>query len=179
MATVTTPPKRPPIINLPNVLTASRFVLALVLFVLIGLNEAIGPATWLWCLVVFVVASITDYFDGYYARKLGLTSTLGRNLDPLVDKVLICGVFTFLLAVKDSGVVPWMVVVVVARELIITSLRGFLEGQNVKFGADMLGKVKMALQCAALIAIFMAKQWPEVPFFYAASVGLIYGMVAA
>src|SRR6478672_1780033 len=120
MATVTPAPKRPPIVNLPNVLTASRFVLALVLFVLIGLHEVIGPATWLWCLVVFVVASVTDYFDGYYARKLGLTSTLGRNLDPLVDKVLICGVFTFLLPIDSVGIVPWMVVVVISRELIIT-----------------------------------------------------------
>src|SRR5260221_309336 len=139
MATVT---KQPPIVNLPNVLTASRFVLALVLFVLIGLNESI-PGAWLWCLVVFVVASVTDYFDGYYARKLGLTSTLGRNLDPLVDKVLICGVFTFLLTVPQVGLAPWMVVVVVARELIITSLRGYLESQGIRFGADLLGKIKM------------------------------------
>src|SRR5262249_5154202 len=154
------------------------FFLALVLFVLIGLNEAIGPQTWLWCLVVFVAAAITDYFDGYYARKLGLASTLGRNLDPLVDKVLICGAFTFLLPIKEVGLAPWMVVVVVARELIITSLRGFLESQGVRFGADWLGKVKMGLQCAALIAIFVALRWPH-DFYQAVSVGLIYGMVAA
>src|SRR5947209_3621465 len=170
MATMTTPPKRPPIINLPNVLTASRFVLAMVLFVLIELHEVIGPATWLCCLVVFVAASIPDYFDGYYARKLGLTSTLGRNLDPLVHKVLLCGLFRFLLAVPGSEIVPWMVVVVVARELIITSLRGFLESQGVVFGADWLGKVKMGLQCAALIAIFVMLRWPDEPFFRAVSV---------
>ena len=174
MATVTTP-KRPPIVNLPNVLTASRFVLAMVLFVLIAWQESI-PGVWLWCLVVFAVAAVTDYFDGYYARKLGLTSTLGRNLDPLVDKVLVCGAFTFLLVVKDSGLEAWMVVVVVARELIITSLRGFLESQGVRFGADWLGKIKMWLQCAALIAIFIAQGWPN-EFYHAASVGLIYGMV--
>jgi len=154
MATVTTP-KRPPIVNLPNVLTASRFVLAMVLFVLIAWQESI-PGVWLWCLVVFAAAAVTDYFDGYYARKLGLTSTLGRNLDPLVDKVLVCGAFTFLLVVKDSGLEAWMVVVVVARELIITSLRGFLESQGVRFGADWLGKIKMVLQCVALFAIFVA-----------------------
>ena len=175
MATVTTP-KRPPIVNLPNVLTASRFVLAMVLFVLIAWHESIGPTPWLWCLGVFGAAAVTDYFDGYYARKLGLTSTLGRNLDPLVDKVLVCGAFTFLLVVKDSGLEAWMVVVVVARELIITSLRGFLESQGVRFGADWLGKIKMWLQCAALIAIFIAQGWPN-EFYRAASVGLIYGMV--
>src|SRR5262249_49455485 len=141
MATVTPAEKRPPIVNLPNVLTASRFVLAMVLFVLIEWHQAI-PGVWLWCLVVFAAAAVTDYFDGYYARKLGLMSTLGRNLDPLVDKVLMCGAFTFLLEVPGAvevGLRAWMVVVVVARELIITSLRGFLESQGIKFGADMLG----------------------------------------
>jgi CDP-diacylglycerol--glycerol-3-phosphate 3-phosphatidyltransferase len=162
MATVTPVTKRPPIVNLPNVLTAARFVLALVLFVLIAAYEQI-PGVWLWCLGVFAAAAVTDYFDGYYARKLRLTSTLGRNLDPLVDKVLMCGAFIFLLPLPGSaawGLAAWVVVVVVARELIITSLRGFLESQGVVFGADWLGKLKMWLQCAALVAIFVTLQWP-------------------
>lgn len=179
MATVlTAPPKRPPIWNLPNILTAARFFLALVLFGLIGFEQ------WLAGLVVFAVAAVTDYLDGYFARKMGITSTLGRNLDPLVDKVLMCGAFTFLLPIAESGLTPWMVVVVVGRELIITSLRGFLESQGVSFGADWLGKVKMALQCAALVAIFVALQvraWTEGPvaFFEWVSVVLIYAMVVA
>jgi len=182
MATTITPPKRPAIVNLPNVLTASRFVLAMVLFALIAWYELI-PGVWLWCLGVFAAAAVTDYFDGYYARKLGLTSTLGRNLDPLVDKVLMCGAFTFLLEVKgatDVGLRAWMVVVVVARELIITSLRGFLESQGIRFGADLLGKIKMWLQCAALIAVFVALHdftpgdWRTV-----VALWLVYAMVAA
>jgi CDP-diacylglycerol--glycerol-3-phosphate 3-phosphatidyltransferase len=117
----------------------------------------------LWCLGVFAAAAVTDYFDGYYARKLGLTSTLGRNFDPLVDKVLLCGAFTFLLPIqyqegKDVGLTAWMVVVVLSRELIITSLRGFLESQGIRFGADQLGKIKMWLQCAALVAVFVTLQ---------------------
>ena len=79
----TTIPTRPPVFNLPNQLTASRFVLAIVLFVLIEQDA------WLACLAVFVLASFTDWLDGYLARKQGLVSTLGRNLDPLVDKVLV------------------------------------------------------------------------------------------
>jgi CDP-diacylglycerol--glycerol-3-phosphate 3-phosphatidyltransferase len=157
MATATTPPKHPPMVNLPNVLTASRFVLAMVLFVLMPWHESI-PHVWLWCLGIFAAAAVTDYLDGYYARKLGLMSTLGRNLDPLVDKVLTCGAFIFLLPISDKweiGLRAWMVVVVVARELIITSLRGFLESQGIRFGADLLGKVKMWLQCAALVAAFI------------------------
>jgi len=182
MATAAPRPKRPPIVNLPNVLTASRFLLAMVLFVLMAWYQAI-PGVWLWCLGVFAAAAITDYFDGYYARKLGLASTLGRNLDPLVDKVLMCGAFTFLLPINDKmelGLRAWMVVVVVARELIITSLRGFLESEGIRFGADLLGKIKMWLQCAALVAVFVALQdyvagdWRTV-----VCLGLLYGMVAA
>jgi CDP-diacylglycerol--glycerol-3-phosphate 3-phosphatidyltransferase len=182
MATVTTRPKRPPIVNLPNVLTAARFVLAMVLFVLIAWHDSV-PQVWLWCLGVFAAAAVTDYFDGYYARKLGLVSTLGRNLDPLVDKVLMCGAFTFLLAIPQAveiGLSAWMVVVVVARELIITSLRGFLESEGIRFGADMLGKIKMWLQCAALAAVFVALHdytpgdWRAVTCLW-----LIYAMVAA
>ncbi len=148
----TTTPTRPPVFNLPNQLTASRFVLAIVLFVLIEMDA------WRACLGVFVLASFTDWLDGYLARKQGLVSTLGRNLDPLVDKVLVCGAYIFLLPDGDRAgwLKPWMVTVVVARELVITGLRSFMEMYGGKFGADWLGKIKMALQCAALIAIFVA-----------------------
>ena len=145
------PPRRPPVFNLPNQLTASRFVLALVLFVLIEFQ------VWLGCLGVFVVAAFTDWLDGYLARRQGLVSTLGRNLDPLVDKVLVCGAYIFLLPYgNEKWLWPWMVTVVVARELVITGLRSFMETYGAKFGADWLGKIKMVLQCAALIAIFVA-----------------------
>jgi CDP-diacylglycerol--glycerol-3-phosphate 3-phosphatidyltransferase len=150
MATVS--PTRPHVFNLPNQFTAARFVLALVLFGLIGAEW------WDWCLVVFVVAAFTDWADGYLARKQGLTSTLGRNLDPLVDKVLTCGAYIFLLPLgtKEGWLLPWMVTVVVARELVITSLRSYLETLGARFGADWLGKLKMGLQCAAILAIFAA-----------------------
>ena len=69
----------------------------MVLFVLIALEW------WVWCLVVFAVAAFTDWLDGYLARRQSLTSTLGRNLDPLVDKVLMCGAYIFLLPVGGSG----------------------------------------------------------------------------
>jgi CDP-diacylglycerol--glycerol-3-phosphate 3-phosphatidyltransferase len=156
MATLS-PTKRPPIFNLPNQLTAARFVLALVLFGLIAVER------WGWCLAVFVVAAFTDWLDGYLARKQGLTSTLGRNLDPLVDKVLTCGAYVFLLPLgaREGWLLPWMVTVVVARELVITSLRSYLETMGARFGADWLGKVKMGLQCAAIIAIFVAAMGPE------------------
>ena len=170
MATVT--PRQPPVVNLPNLLTASRLVLGLFLFWLIHVEQ------WIACIAVFAAAAVTDWLDGYLARKQGLTSTLGRNLDPLVDKVVICGAFTFLLAIRNSGVTPWMVTVVVARELIITSLRSFLENVGATFGADWLGKIKMVLQCAALFAIFVALQAPHEIVDWIRD-GFIYAMIAA
>ena len=181
MATATPTPTRPPVFNLPNQLTASRFVLALVLFVLIAFEDF-----WLECTLVFAAAAATDWLDGYLARKKGITSTLGRILDPLVDKILIGGAYIFLLQVKDSGLVPWMVTVVIARELVITSLRSFLENQGATFGADWLGKIKMGLQCAALFAVFIFLYVKGLDvsegrerFFAMARTGLLYAMLGA
>jgi CDP-diacylglycerol--glycerol-3-phosphate 3-phosphatidyltransferase len=157
MATLT--PSRPHVFNLPNVLTGARLVLAIVLFWLIDMQR------WPWCVAVFAIAAATDWFDGYLARRQGLSTALGRIFDPLVDKVLICGAYIFLLVVPNAdgkvvaartGLVPWMVTVVVARELIITGMRSFFENRGVSFGADWLGKIKMGLQCAVLFAVFVA-----------------------
>jgi CDP-diacylglycerol--glycerol-3-phosphate 3-phosphatidyltransferase len=180
MATVT--PRRPPVFNLPNQLTAARFVLGLLLFAFIA------GQSWVWSTLVFAAAAATDYLDGYFARKQGLSSTLGRNLDPLVDKVLVCGAYIFLLpyGTPDGWLLPWMVTVIVARELIITSLRSFMENRGAVFGADWLGKLKMGLQCAALFAVFVflhvkaAEYAPGVEWFFATvRDGLIYAMLAA
>jgi len=179
MATLT--PTRPPVFNVPNQLTLARFFLAIVLFLLIALEKY-----WVECTLVFAGAAFTDWLDGYLARKQGLSSTLGRILDPLVDKVLICGAFIFLIPVPDSGLVPWMATVVVARELVISSLRSFLENRGAVFGADWLGKLKMGLQCAALLAIFVylhaqtiEEVWPSTEFYAGVRTGLIYAMLAA
>jgi CDP-diacylglycerol--glycerol-3-phosphate 3-phosphatidyltransferase len=169
------------VFNVPNQLTASRLLLSFVLFGLIAAE------LWLWCLVVFAVAAFTDWLDGYLARKQGLTSALGRVFDPLVDKVLICGAYIFLLGHKEpTGLAAWMVTIVVARELIITGLRSFLENQGVSFGADWLGKLKMGLQCAALVAIFLALYLQDTgatvgthSFFVQVRDGLVYAMLGA
>ncbi len=171
---IATPP-RPPVFNIPNQLTALRFVLGLVLFLLIALE------LWIACLAVFAVAAFTDWLDGYIARKQGITSTLGRNLDPLVDKIMICGAYTFLIPLADRGsnIQPWMVTIVVARELVITGLRSFMETIGATFGADWLGKIKMGLQCAALVAIFVALKYTDSEFLGSVRDGLIYAMLAA
>jgi CDP-diacylglycerol--glycerol-3-phosphate 3-phosphatidyltransferase len=170
MATVM--PKQPPVFNLPNQLTAARLVLGIVLFVFID------QGMWIGSIIIFALAATTDWLDGYLARRQGLVSTLGRNLDPLVDKVVICGSYIFLLPVANSGLAAWMVTVVVGRELIITGLRSFMEMSGATFGADWLGKIKMVLQCATLFAIFLTLQNYE-PVLVTIRDVLIYAMLLA
>lgn len=161
--------------NVPNLLTASRLILAIVLFALISFQY------WVVGVAVFLVAAFTDWLDGYLARKQGLTSAFGRNFDPLVDKVLVGGAFIFLLPVPGAKLTPWMVTLVVARELIVTGLRSFFESQSVKFGADMLGKIKMTLQCMALTAILVVLAMPaeHLSIWDTIQISLIWAMLAA
>jgi CDP-diacylglycerol--glycerol-3-phosphate 3-phosphatidyltransferase len=176
---------KPSAFNLPNLLTASRFFLALILFVLIPLGVAGSSWAWLASLILFALAAFTDWLDGYLARIQGLSSSLGRMLDPLVDKVLMCGLYISFLpwGAREGWLQPWMVIVVVAREMVITGLRGYLESLGAEFGADWLGKLKMVLQCAAVFAIFVYALGSDTGLPLAFSIVvrdiLIWGMVAA
>lgn len=130
--------------NLPNLITFARLGLALVLFGM--MTAGVG---WLWSAGLFVVAVLTDVLDGWIARHYQLITQWGRIMDPFVDKFITSGVFVFLLPYPQSGVIPWMVVIVLGREMLVTSLRGFLEQRGADFSAEVSGKVKMFLQCAA------------------------------
>ena len=145
--------------NLPNTLTSVRLGLSFVLF------ATIWGHLWLTSLALFAVAAFTDWLDGYYARRRNLASSLGRVYDPLVDKIMTGGVFVFFLQSHPaglpggSGLLAWMVTLVIAREFLVTGIRGHLEGMGVQFGADMFGKWKTVLQIAVtlyLLALFAA-----------------------
>ncbi len=138
-----------PLIHIPNLLSFARLPLAVVLF------ACIVQQWWLVGLIVFLIATATDWLDGWWARKYGPLTLVGRNLDPLADKVLVCGAFIYLIPVEQAGILPWMVTVVVCRELLVTGIRGMVEAAGKKFGADWFGKLKMALQCAVLIGILL------------------------
>jgi CDP-diacylglycerol--glycerol-3-phosphate 3-phosphatidyltransferase len=145
--------------NFPNLLSGFRLVLAVVLFVALGLEEY-----WV-SLGVFLMACGTDWLDGWYARRYGQITFLGRILDPFADKVIVCGAFIFLLAARPLvempwGLRPWMVVVIVAREMFVTALRSFLEQQRVDFSAKRSGKWKMFLQSVAITAALAYLAWP-------------------
>ena len=150
-------------LNLPNRITLARLVLAIIFVALLSQYAQRSPETWkldaAW--VLFVIAAATDFLDGYIARKYGLITPLGRVLDPLVDKVLVCGAFVLFVGsgfVDESGhnvtgVHAWMAVVIVVRELLVTGLRGFNESMGKRFGASIHGKLKMWMQSIAVPVI--------------------------
>ena len=147
-------------LNVPNAITLSRLILAIILFALIDCG-----GYWLSAAALFVTAAATDWIDGYLARKYGQITTLGRIMDPFVDKIIVGGTFLFLLekngTVTDSGTLQsgvnaWMVIIVIGREMFISSLRGFLEQQGKDFSASWSGKAKMLLQCVAVTASLLS-----------------------
>ena len=143
-------------LNLPNAITFSRLVLSFVLF---ALMQAGGY--WLTAAGLFVFAVLTDVLDGWIARRYKLITQLGRIMDPFVDKFITSGTFLFLLPVtQQSGVTPWMVVIVLGREMLVTSLRGFLEQRGADFSASFSGKLKMFLQCVAATAAILSMHPP-------------------
>lgn len=134
------------IVNFPNEVTTVRLGLSIVLFVLLHFQ-------WYWAgFWLFLVTVGTDWLDGFWARRYGQITILGRMLDPFVDKVVICGTYIFLAADPNSGLRAWMAVLVLGRELLVTALRSFLEQQGADFSAAVSGKLKFILQCTAAAA---------------------------
>jgi len=138
-----------PLWNAPNLLSLSRLPLAAVLF------ACIARELWAAALATFAVAAFTDWADGWWARRYGPLTAVGRNLDPLTDKVLVAGAFIYLIPVAGTDVAPWVATVVVCRELLVTGLRGIVEATGQQFGADWFGKLKMVLQCAVIVGVLL------------------------
>lgn len=141
------------ILTVPNLLSLIRLVLAIVFFVAVEQGRHV-PAFWL-----FVVAASTDWMDGWYARRYGQVSRLGRIFDPLVDKVIVCGAYV-VLAAAGTAIAPWMAVVVVVRELMVTAIRAEMEKAGHDFSAAWSGKIKMVLQCLAVALVLAERAWP-------------------
>ncbi|SMP54765.1 CDP-diacylglycerol--glycerol-3-phosphate 3-phosphatidyltransferase [Neorhodopirellula lusitana] len=147
----------PSIYNVPNALTSVRFALAIAVMALIPMGMPLAA------LITFLVAVSTDWMDGYWARKYGQVTKLGRIFDPFVDKIIICGSFIALVELPNSPVASWMATIVVARELLVTSLRGIIEGGGGDFSASWLGKWKMVVQCAAVVSVLLMLVIDPVP----------------
>ena len=143
-------------LNLPNSLTVSRLVLTAVFVIGFTLGD---PAGYGIALGAFTVAAITDFLDGYFARKLNLVTSLGKLLDPIADKVLTASAFIFLCAHEQRFCPAWTVVVILAREFLVTGLRQIAVEKGKVIAADWSGKWKTVFQIGfcitALVWLFL------------------------
>lgn len=152
---------RQPLWNLPNQLTIARFLLAVIFFLLLALENHgfFSPQTGAFFLnvsvAIFILAVLTDFLDGYLARRWGQTSAFGRIADTFTDKILICGGLVMLTSLPHGIVHPWYAVLILMRELLVSGLRSFFESQGVAFGAMMSGKIKMLAQSATIPAVLL------------------------
>jgi CDP-diacylglycerol--glycerol-3-phosphate 3-phosphatidyltransferase len=158
--------------RIPNAITMLRILIAGAFFAVLG-GYRYPDQGILWgnvAIALFVIAAITDFLDGYLARKWDVVSMFGRLMDPFCDKVLVLGAFVYLAGTRfsveswvesdklftmASGVYPWMVVAIIARELLVTSIRDVLESMGHSGGAKWAGKAKMILQSVAVPIVLL------------------------
>ncbi len=153
--------------NVPNKITVGRLLLAIVFFVLVSHDNTktlFGIKILFWADVVFVVACVTDFLDGYLARKLNQVTAFGRIADPFCDKVIVCGGFV-LMAGRTEFIQSWMVVLLISREFLVSSIRGYAESQGIAFGAELAGKVKAVVQMIALGCVVWFHAYDRILFF--------------
>jgi len=163
-------------INIPNQITLGRLVLAIVFFALLSFySPADDGRRWILsaCFWVFLIAALSDIVDGWLARTWKQVTSFGRICDPVVDKVMVCGAFVFFGSdlfygpdpqnsqklTNITGVQPWMVVVILLRELLVSAIRSFSEAHGTSFAATWVGKLKMFVQSAAVCVVLGVLAW--------------------
>jgi CDP-diacylglycerol--glycerol-3-phosphate 3-phosphatidyltransferase len=154
---------------IPNLLTGLR--LALALFMFVALAAAAGSVPWLdidiqtgfalqrWALVAFVVAAVTDFFDGWLARKLDALSVWGAILDPIADKVLVCAAVLGLMSLGSNAAVVLPAALILFREFTVSALREVAAGKGVTLPVTLLAKWKTTLQLVSLGLELLVSAW--------------------
>ena len=142
--------------NLPNKITIARILLVPIMMIIplvapyVGLSGTIYGIhmTNIFVLIIFLIASLTDYLDGYLARKNNMVTNFGKFLDPIADKVL---VFAALIMLVESNIIPgWIVTITLAREFVVAAIRMLVAKEGTVIAASMLGKIKTVTQMVAI-----------------------------
>jgi CDP-diacylglycerol--glycerol-3-phosphate 3-phosphatidyltransferase len=153
--------------NLPNCLSLSRILIIPVLVYVLLFND---PRSSLVAAGLFLFASLTDYLDGYLARRNQSVSEIGKILDPLADKLMVAAAL-IMLAAMDRGDEPsvpaWIVVMILARELAVTVLRGVALTDGIVMQAEALGKYKFILQAYGIVGLLVHYRYWSIDFFVA------------
>lgn len=148
--------------NIPNKITVSRILLIPIFVIVMMFDFGWGNMTLFGAemqvnyfvgALIFIIASVTDWVDGYYARKYNLVTNLGKFLDPLADKLLVSAAFILLVEIDLAP--AWIVIVIISREFAVTGLRLILAGQGEVVAANQLGKIKTWAQIVAISALIL------------------------
>ncbi len=135
--------------NTPNMLTLLRVIMVPVFM------WAITSGLYIAAVAIFIIASLTDQLDGYLARKNNQVTTFGKLMDPLADKILTISALVCLMGIGADFINSWVVMIIIARELIVTGIRQLAMGENTVIAASQWGKAKTVSQMAALIAVMI------------------------
>jgi CDP-diacylglycerol--glycerol-3-phosphate 3-phosphatidyltransferase len=170
--------------NLPNKITVSRILLIPIFMILMlvpfhwGKVHLLGadlPVTHLAGALLFIIASATDWVDGYLARKLNLVTNMGKFLDPLADKLLVSAALIILVELQFAP--SWIVIIIISREFAVTGLRLLLAGEGEVVAANMLGKIKTWTQIVAISALLLHNIIFEMVSFPFANLALWVAMI--
>ncbi len=146
--------------NLPNSMTMSRIAAVPVLiWLLSGSFPMRGHQQEILASALFIAASITDGLDGYLARRRGQITTMGMLLDPLADKLLVTAGYICLVSFTPDVVKPWIAVVVIGREFLVSGLRSIAVNEGFTIDASDIGKLKTVIQIVSVVAAILAHAW--------------------
>ena len=167
-------------VNLPNAITVGRIFLVPVLVVVLLTNakdiELFGVSKEILGALIFAVASLTDWLDGYLARRRGQITDLGQWMDPLADKLLVTAALLSLVYMELAP--PWLVMVLLGRELVVTALRSVAHAKGHALPASPLGKIKLVAQVAAILILILGRGHMQ-GFFVLGQIALWIATVAA
>ncbi len=158
-------------LNIPNILSVIRilFIIPVIFF--------LNREDYLIAFYLIAAAGLTDYFDGYFARKLGQTSQTGKILDPLADKLLI-GAITIFLVIKLNFPV-WFAILIIGRDLIIIVLGSFIiKKKKIVMQSDIIGKVTFGILIAAVSVYIIDLDYLKLPFVYLGTFFIIYSLIS-
>ncbi len=153
--------------NLPNSITLTRIAAVPVLIWALSAHSPFHGAHGeqeIVASLIFIAASVTDGLDGYLARKRGQITTLGMLLDPLADKLMVSAAFIVLVAYTPQIVAPWIAVVVIGREFLVSGLRSIAASEGFTIQASDVGKLKTVIQIVSVVATILAHRWYEWDF---------------
>lgn len=157
-------------INLPNTITAIRFVLAAILAGMLMLEQTMVMGFFTWLL--FTIAAATDWVDGYFARRYKSETVLGQLMDPLADKVLVTT--SLIMLIPLDRIPAWIVLIILCREIIITGLRGIAASSGIVVSASGLGKIKSIIQYIGIGTLIFPLGLVPIPHLHLIGLGIVY-----